>query len=63
MRGEKTRKMDGAGALKAEETVLDPVCGSYISKELRSISVLNRDGKTHYFCGTECRDKFNADGA
>ncbi len=47
------------GDFETEETVLDPVCGSYVAKEI-AIKVV-REGKTYYFCGSECRDKFNAD--
>lgn len=41
---------------KAEEMVLDPVCGSYvpISAALRA----DKGGKTVYFCSDECRERF-----
>ena len=45
--------------LKTEETVLDPVCGSYVAKGLAIEAVIK--GKTHYFCGEQCRDKFDED--
>ncbi len=48
------------GHVEAKETVLDPVCGSYLAKEL-ALKV-KKDGKTIYFCGEECRDKFTAEG-
>lgn len=49
----------GAGEPVAEETVLDTVCGSYLAKSL-AIKV-DVGGKTHFFCGEECRDKFNSE--
>lgn len=45
---------------KVEETVLDPVCGSYLAKDLAV--KIKKDGKTVYFCGDECRDKFSEGG-
>lgn len=50
----------GAGDLETEETVLDPVCGSYVAKEIAIKAV--RKGETHYFCSDECRDKFTSEG-
>ncbi len=58
--GAKTKAGPGAGEPEAAETVLDPVCGSYLAKDL-AITV-NKDGKTVYFCGEECRDKFTSEG-
>lgn len=41
---------------KAEDMVLDPVCGSYvpISAALRA----DKGGRTVYFCSEECRERF-----
>jgi YHS domain-containing protein len=36
--------------------IADPVCGVYFPK--RSGVPLVEDGKTLYFCSTECRDKY-----
>ena len=48
------------GDLEAGETILDPVCGTYVAKEI-AIKATHK-GKTHYFCGEECRDKFTSEG-
>lgn len=48
-----------AGMGKAEETVLDPVCESYIPKD-RAINTTH-GGKEYFFCSQECRDKFITD--
>lgn len=40
---------------KAEEMVLDQVCGSYVP--ISAAIVSNKDGKTAYFCSEECRDR------
>lgn len=49
----------GDADFETEETVLDPVCGSYVAKNL-AIKVVSK-GKTYYFCGEECRDKFGSE--
>ena len=36
----------------------DPVCGTFISAATAFQKYAN--GQTHYFCSTECRDKFKA---
>lgn len=41
---------------KAEEMVLDPVCGSYVP--ISAAIPASRDGKTVYFCSEECRGRF-----
>lgn len=41
---------------KAEEMVLDPVCGSYVP--ISSAIAATDGGKTVYFCSEECRDRF-----
>ncbi|MBE9532285.1 MAG: hypothetical protein IME98_05715 [Proteobacteria bacterium] len=48
-----------AGEPVAEETVLDPVCGSYLAKGLAV--KINKDGKAVYFCGEQCRDKYTSE--
>lgn len=40
---------------ESEDMVHDRVCGSYVP--LSSAVTLVEDGRTEYFCGTECRDK------
>ncbi len=47
------------GPVKAEETVLDPVCESYIPKN-KAVKITH-EGKAFYFCGVECRDKFTSE--
>ena len=41
---------------RSMQLVRDPVCGTYIqqSRALRG----EADGKTHYFCSEECKEKF-----
>lgn len=39
-----------------ESMVKDPVCGTYLPQG-EAIS-LRRGGVEHYFCSTECRDRF-----
>jgi YHS domain-containing protein len=36
----------------------DPVCGTYVSEATAIRKLAN--GQTHYFCSSECRDKFRA---
>jgi YHS domain-containing protein len=57
-RGQVTVDND-ADVPKASETVLDPVCDSYIPKD-RAIKITH-GGNPYYFCGEECRDKFISD--
>ena len=49
-----------------DETFTDPVCGMKVS-EATAAAIAERDGRTHYFCSTHCRDKFvlenNREGA
>ena len=52
-------KGEGGSVGRAEETVLDPICESYIPKD-RAVK-LNHKGKAYYFCGEECRDKFTSE--
>jgi YHS domain-containing protein len=41
---------------RGEEMVRDPECGTYVP---RSDAVkLQSKGATHYFCSTDCRDKY-----
>ncbi|MBI5903709.1 MAG: hypothetical protein HZB84_09545 [Deltaproteobacteria bacterium] len=44
---------------ESEDMVQDHVCGSYIP--ISSAVTLHEDGRTEYFCGTECRDKYFKD--
>ena len=38
------------------ETVRDPVCGMFVSKELAHR--LSRDGQTLHFCSRECMERY-----
>ncbi len=38
------------------ELVQDPICGTYLSK--KTAPETRSDGKTHYFCGSECAEAF-----
>lgn len=55
-----TPKKDGKEAasppLSGEETVQDPVCGIYISKNQAVVG--NLEGTRHYFCSMNCLEKF-----
>jgi Cu+-exporting ATPase len=42
----------------ATSTIKDPVCGMTVDAA-KAIHA-DRSGKTHYFCGEACRDKFLA---
>lgn len=42
--------------LKGEETVKDPVCGVYVTKE--DAVVGNLEGERIYFCSMDCLNKF-----
>jgi Cu+-exporting ATPase len=53
---------------KAEEPsragkVEDPVCGMWIRPEAARGGSVEHDGRTIYFCGTRCRERFVADPA
>jgi len=39
--------------------VKDPVCGMIVNPKKASAAAVHR-GSTHYFCSTDCRDKFEA---
>ncbi len=40
----------------------DPVCGMQVAPE-KAAAAIERDGKSYYFCGHSCADKFRADPA
>lgn len=40
----------------SEETVQDPVCGTYVAKADAIVGTL--DGTRHYFCSMACLEKF-----
>jgi P-type Cu+ transporter len=42
----------------ATSTIKDPICGMPVDAA-KAIHV-DRSGKTYYFCGAKCRDKFLA---
>jgi len=46
-----------SSASSGGELKKDPVCGTFISTATAFQKFSN--GQTHYFCSTECRDKFN----
>jgi len=46
-----------AGPSPGGELKKDPVCGTFISTATAFQKF--SQGQTHYFCSTECRDKFN----
>lgn len=50
------REQAQAPRAKAEEMVLDPVCGSYVP--ISAAIAATKDGKTVYFCSEECRERF-----
>ncbi|MEE9543370.1 MAG: YHS domain-containing protein [Thermodesulfobacteriota bacterium] len=50
---------DDGSVGNVEETVLDPVCDSYISKD-RAV-VATHENKQYFFCSEECRDKFTSE--
>lgn len=39
-----------------EETVQDPICGIYLSRDTAIVGTL--EGKRHYFCSMDCLEKF-----
>ncbi len=39
-----------------EETVQDPICGMYLSRDNAIVGTL--EGKRHYFCSMRCLEKF-----
>jgi len=41
---------------RGEEMVQDPECGTYVPRNDAVKTQVN--GKTRYFCSTECRDKY-----
>ena len=42
--------------VRGEEMVRDPECGTYVPRGDAIQDQLK--GKSHYFCSTECRDKY-----
>lgn len=50
------REPVSAPRARAEEMVLDPVCGSYVP--ISAAIAASKDGKTIYFCSEECRGRF-----
>lgn len=47
---------ESARMARSGETVKDPVCGAYVSKD-SAIRVKDEEG-VHCFCSYECRDKY-----
>ena len=41
---------------RGEDMVQDPECGTYVPRN--DAVKIQADGKTSYFCSTECRDKY-----
>ena len=41
---------------RGEEMVQDPECGTYVPRS--DAVTFQGKGTTHYFCSTDCRDKF-----
>lgn len=35
----------------------DPVCGMSVNEKKAAVTAAH-DGKTHYFCGAACKDRF-----
>lgn len=54
--GAKTGPAREPVAPDTEDMVMDPVCGSYVPVSTAVDAMVN--GKTEFFCGSECRDKF-----
>lgn len=48
--------------LEKSATIKDPVCGMQVAPE-KAASSADRDGKTYYFCGKSCAEKFRANPA
>lgn len=44
-------------SLKKQTESIDPVCGMVVHSKGNKLSVV-LDGRTHYFCSKQCRDKF-----
>lgn len=43
---------------ESADVVADPVCGTFVDPA--SAVSITYDGRTHFFCSAECRDKFLA---
>ncbi len=41
---------------RGEEMIKDPECGTYVPKNDAILARIK--GKSHYFCSTTCRDKY-----
>jgi YHS domain-containing protein len=49
-------------ANETEAPVIDPVCGMHLSAFAAPCRIEHRSG-THYFCGEECRSRFEQEPA
>jgi xanthine dehydrogenase accessory factor len=50
----------GTSDATASETALDPVCGMEVEID-GALHVLERGGRTYFFCGAHCRASFGAE--
>lgn len=56
--GHGSRHRHDGGARDLPEKATDPVCGMDVEPKTAKTSV--HDGRTYYFCSTNCREKFEA---
>jgi xanthine dehydrogenase accessory factor len=56
------RQKDTAGIQLEESEARDPVCGMPVEQNETNY-VTNHHGKTYYFCGTSCKQAFDAQSA
>jgi YHS domain-containing protein len=54
--GGQTVRQQGGNEGSIDEMVQDPVCKTYVP--LREAEKRVFEGKTHYFCSTDCAEKF-----
>lgn len=54
--GDSSRPQSSSASTAGGELKKDPICGTFISTATAFQKFTG--GQTHYFCSTECRDKF-----
>ncbi len=57
--GEAAQEPAAAPAPAPEPGEIDPICGMTVRPE-RAAATSVRDGKTYYFCGVSCKERFDA---
>jgi P-type Cu+ transporter len=55
---ERGRDLDGPSP---SETATDPVCGMSVRRSAPKGGTYEHEGRTYYFCGSRCRERFSAD--